>query len=235
MFSHLITQHWFPFPESLEETSENLRIIIDPALADTVSLSTLELTSGQGFIFMTPEKARLLELPTEGELDRETFAQALAGAEIKLNDADNIFYFPEAAQHRLAAEQASDTRRLTIADQVEFDNFIAHAPVDDVDEAYVELDHWLVYGTFTNGVVGSVASMYPWVGSKLADLGVITLPKYRGQGLARKTVQAMSAEALGLGYEPQYRCQLDNTASVALAMAAGFKLFGRWEVIVGEN
>ena len=33
------------------------------------------------------------------------------------------------------------------------------------------------------------------------------------------------------GYEPQYRCRLDNHASVALAEAAGLTHFGTWEVI----
>jgi hypothetical protein len=31
-------------------------------------------------------------------------------------------------------------------------------------------------------------------------------------------------------FEPQYRCQLDNHASVALAKACGLTLFGKWVV-----
>jgi len=45
----------------------------------------------------------------------------------------------------------------------------------------------------------------------------------------------MSARALADGYEPQYRCQLDNEPSIALARAAGFTPFGTWDVIRPES
>ncbi|QFG69058.1 GNAT family N-acetyltransferase [Ornithinimicrobium pratense] len=88
-----------------------------------------------------------------------------------------------------------------------------------------------MFGTFIDDKLVSAASMYPWSGTHLADLGVITLPAFRGRGLGRVTVRAMSAEALRREHEPQYRCQLDNAASVALARAAGFTRLGAWEVI----
>jgi predicted GNAT family acetyltransferase len=77
--------------------------------------------------------------------------------------------------------------------------------------------------------------MYPWRDTHFADLGVITLPGYRGRGLARRTVRAISARALAEGYEPQYRCQLDNTPSAALARAAGFVQFGTWDTIASGD
>ena len=77
--------------------------------------------------------------------------------------------------------------------------------------------------------------MIPWQGTLLSDLGVITLPQYRGRGLVTRTVRALSARALSRGYEPQYRCQLDNEASVALAAAAGFSRYGTWHVIGSDE
>ena len=93
----------------------------------------------------------------------------------------------------------------------------------------MELDHWLVVGTFRQQQLVSVSSMYPWGETTIADLGVITLPQFRGQGLGRATVRAISAAALSRGYEPQYRCDLGNAPSAALARAAGFARFGLWE------
>ena len=66
-------------------------------------------------------------------------------------------------------------------------------------------------------------------------MGVITLPPSRGRGLATQTVRALSALALRRGYEPQYRCQLDNEASRALAGAAGFSRYGTWHVIGSDQ
>lgn len=88
-----------------------------------------------------------------------------------------------------------------------------------------------MFGTFVDGRLAGAASMYPCSGTRFADLGVITLRGFRGRGLARATVLAMAAEALEGGYEPQYRCQLDNAPSVALASASGFRRFGEWAVI----
>ncbi|WP_321170720.1 GNAT family N-acetyltransferase [Embleya scabrispora] len=69
----------------------------------------------------------------------------------------------------------------------------------------------------------------------MADLGVLTLPPYRGKGHARRLVRAISRHALARGYQPQYRCQLDNHASVAAAGAAGLTRFGTWDVVSPDS
>ncbi|WP_373302707.1 GNAT family N-acetyltransferase [Streptomyces atratus] len=51
----------------------------------------------------------------------------------------------------------------------------------------------------------------------MADFGVLTLPAFRGNGHGRHVVRALARHALSRGHEPQYRCQLDNHASVAPA------------------
>ena len=104
-----------------------------------------------------------------------------------------------------------------------------------LDDAYVELDHWAVFGSFDDGRLVCAASMYPWEDAPIADTGVLTLPSYRGKGHARKVVRAISRYACEQGYEPQYRCQTDNLASVALAKTAGLTLFGTWEVISPDS
>ena len=108
---------------------------------------------------------------------------------------------------------------------------LAAAPAQDLDDAYVELDHWAVFGAFRGEQLVCAASMYPWGDSDLGDLGVIALPAYRRQGLSRSVVRALCRHAYGHGLEPQYRCQLDNTASRALAASAGFTWFGNWETV----
>ena len=59
---------------------------------------------------------------------------------------------------------------------------------------------------------------------------MLTLPDVRGRGFARAVVLTISDFSRREGYEPQYRCQLDNLASVALAKSCGFALFGKWIV-----
>jgi hypothetical protein len=64
---------------------------------------------------------------------------------------------------------------------------------------------------------------------------VLTLPPFRGNGHARRVIPAISGHALAQGYEPQYRCQLDDVASAALAKAAGLTVDGEWDVISSET
>jgi len=127
-------------------------------------------------------------------------------------------------------------RRLTEHDNEVFSKFEYSASKEDLEDAYVKLDHWAVFGSFEQNHLVSVASMYPWMeDSQIADIGVLTLTPFRGKGHARKVVRAISKYACEQGYEPQYRCQLDNHASVLLAKAAGLTLLGKWDVISPDS
>jgi predicted GNAT family acetyltransferase len=87
-----------------------------------------------------------------------------------------------------------------------------------------------VFGCFDGDRLVSAASACLWENAPVADLGVLTLPDVRGRGFARTVVLTISDFARREGYEPQYRCQLDNLTSVALAKSCGFALFGKWIV-----
>lgn len=234
MFSALVTQHWIPdFPGHAAGTG--VRVVIDASLGANRSVSLLTLGDGLQILALSPESASRLSLSDAECVDAARLAAGLAGAGIILNDPDHIFYLPVEDQPALrGASVPGATRRLTIDDEEAFARFAAQAPEVDLDEAFVELDHWLVFGTFVDGRLAAAASMYPWDDTRLADLGVITLPDFRGRGLGRATVRAISAQAIENGYEPQYRCQFDNTGSIALARSAGFAPFGDWQVILPE-
>jgi GNAT superfamily N-acetyltransferase len=208
-------------------------IVIDDALPDDRSLMLLEPIGQGGVLSATSTTIRRLRLDGKTTIDGQELARALTAANIELNGADFLFYLPVEEQRAVRSEPVDPvTRRLGEADANAFAVLSAEAPDEDLDEAFVELDHWLTFGTFVDDRLACVASMYPWRGTRLADIGVVTLPVHRGKGLARVTVRALSAAALERGYEPQYRCQLDNAPSVALARSAGFECFGTWDVIV---
>jgi len=173
-----------------------------------------DLAEGEGVVVIDPE------LPENRSV-----------SVLEVEDGPTVVRLSPGRAAVLAESADEHTRRLSEEDADTFAALAAAAPENDLDEAFVELDHWLVFGTFVEGRLAAAASMFPWRGTRLADLGVITLPEFRGRGLARATVLAMAAEALEQGYEPQYRCQLDNAPSVALALASGFRRFGEWSVI----
>lgn len=193
---------------------------------------------GETHAVMTPVIAERLGLRNlQHTLTEPVLRQTLVDGNVQLHGADYVFHFTEADKLVLVQEPSPvHVRQLHAGeDATVFTAFQSSATEQDLDDAYVELDHWAVFGAFEDGRLVCAASMYPWDGQKIADLGVLTLPPHRGKGHAARVVRAISRYACAQGYEPQYRCQLDNGASVALAKAAGFTLFGTLEVISPES
>lgn len=210
-----------------------VHVVVDPTLSEARSASVLAVTDGPQILAVSPDRAHDMGLAHGDEHEPDHIASALERAGVTLNDPDDIFHFSVAEARALVAETPRHgVRALTFDDRVAFDHFIDAAPDDDVDEAFVELEHGLVFGCFVDDSLVSAASMYPWDDSMLADTGVLTLPDHRGRGYAAATVRALSAEALRRGYEPQYRCQVENLASVAVARSARLSLFGTWKVVL---
>lgn len=230
MFSPIVTEFWrLSSLRGYKLYSEAaFSIYANPKLDEDES-GTILTTEDKTAVSLHPQLADRLDLHSEPISDA-IFRQKLAKHKIALHGADYLFYFPVHIAAALnPAEPSRNVRRLTTDDEAAFAAFCAASSEDDLDAAYVELDHWLVFGAFDGDRLVCAASMYPWQESKIVDMGVLTLPAYRGKGYARDTVHAISKHALSLGYEPQYRCQLDNQASVSLAKSAGLVLFGTWD------
>lgn len=233
MFSALVERVWPSAASSAR--ADAFHLVVDPELKPTRSVSLLSLADGIRTARLTPDRAAQLSLTDGDAVAADDITSRLEAAGLELNGADHLYFLPATEQDAVRAEApAAGIRELTADDAELWARFVEEAPEEDLDDAYVELDHWLVFGAIVDGRLVAAASMYPWDNSTLADLGVITLPEARGEGFARATVRAMSAEALRRGYEPQYRCQLDNAASIALAESAGFALYGDWDVVATD-
>ncbi|MBH0117311.1 GNAT family N-acetyltransferase [Salinibacterium sp. NG253] len=232
MYSPIVFDYWLPTYER-EPAFDALYVVrVAETLPTNTAVTLLDVAAGPSIVSLVPSFAERLDFTKGQRISAEQLRSELDAAGVALNGADQLFYLPRHAQDTLRAEVIPETtRQLTEADAAAFEKFTAAIPERELDEAFVELDHWLVYGTFTDDQLVAASSMYPWRGSQLADLGIITLPEHRGRGLATRTVRAISARALADGYEPQYRCQPDNAGSVAVALAAGFTLFGQWDVV----
>ena len=235
LYAATITDFWkVPFLSGdVRYGDEAFRVVVNPDLRDERRVTVLETADGRVDAALTPAVADKIGLDRGQDLSESIFRQRLADAGVTLHAADNLFYFAGPERDALSREgDEVGVRRLTEeGDGTVFAEFESSASEQDLDDAYVELDHWAVFGSFEQDRLVTAASMYPWENARIADLGVLTLPPFRGKGHARKVVRAICRYACGLGYEPQYRCQLDNHASSALAQAAGLTLFGKWQVI----
>jgi RimJ/RimL family protein N-acetyltransferase len=209
---------------------ENFSVTTNSMIGDDIRAMVLESTSGY---------TRAVILPALSDSMASCDLQISSAAELRvrldqvgatLHDPDFLFYLPDRRYQEGRANLTTAPRQLAPEDRKAFEIFQSEAPEQDLEDAYVALDHWAAFGSFDKDRLVSAASIYPWRNTPLADLGVLTLLDYRGKGHACAVVREITKFARQQGYEPQYRCQLDNEASVALAKAAGFVLFGKWEV-----
>lgn len=238
LFSQTITDFWqaqFLNGEVLY-SDEVFTVVVNPDLKEDSRVMVLETTDGRVMAVLTPAVADKVDLYYRQDLSEEIFRRKLNEVGITLHGADYLFYFSEPDKNILLQEKLEGgLRRLTEQDEAVFSEFESSASEQDLDDAYVELDHWTVFGSFEQNRLVSAASMYPWGNAKIADLGVLTLTSFRGKGHARKVVRSICKYACDKEYEPQYRCQLDNQASESLANAAGLTLFGKWDVISPDS
>lgn len=235
LFSQTITDFWESqfLNGDIIYNDKTFTVTINHDLSEDSRVMVLETADGRVMAVLTPEMAEKLDLFRGQELSELNFHQKLNEGGVTLHGADYLFYFSEAEKNALLQENQEGTlRQLTEQDDAIFSAFESSASEQDLDDAYVELDHWAVFGSFEQNRLVCAASMYPWGEDvQIADLGVLTLSAYRGKGHARKVVRSICKYAYEQGYEPQYRCQLDNEASIFLAKAAGLTMFGKWDVI----
>jgi len=232
VFSPVVTEYWTQALAGRVLLDEDrFRLTTNPDLVPERQVGVLTTEHGTR-ICLHPDVAQAAGLsePASGTSAQDVLDH-LRAAEVELNGADYLHYLPVAAAEVLRAE-ADDglVRELTAADEELFAAFTSACSADDLDEAFVELDHWLVLGVLDDGVLVAAASAYVWDGSRLADVGVITHPGHRGRGHARRVVRAISRRLLELGYQPQYRCFHTNVASAAVALSAGMTRFGSWDM-----
>lgn len=238
LLSQTITDFWqeqFLNGDALY-TDDVFTVTINPNLSEERRVMVLETSDGRILAVLTPAMVEKIGLYQLKDLSKQTFCQKMNDAGVILHGADNIFYFSEADKNVLLQEKLEGSiRQLSEQDEAVFSEFQSSASEQDLDDAYVELDHWAVFGSFEQSHLVSAASMYPWENVKIADLGELTLESFRGKGHAGKVVRSICKYAIEQGYEPQYRCQLDNQASTFLAKAAGLTLFGKWDVISPDS
>ena len=163
----------------------------------------------------------------------KTFRDLLNENRIKLNIPDRIYYANEPITMPPTGKNWT-MRLLTKSDNLIFENFCHNINATEIDNAWVELEHWAVYGLFVNGSLASACSLSPWDGTQIADVGVLTHPSRRGQGLAKCLVNFAHHHVAKQGYVLQYRTQTDNFASIHLARSLSLSLYAYWESLSFE-
>ncbi len=230
MFSSTVMNHWLPAAAGDLTEGEGV-VVIDPALPENRSVSVLEVEDGPTVVRLSPDRAAHLGHAHGERIAADEATERITAAGIALNNPDHLFYLPVEEHASVLAETADDTlaaspRRTSTRSQLSpprrprttSTKRSSNSTTGSCSARSSRGDWPLRRACSPGGARGSPT----WASSRFPSTGVAVSP---GDGAGD------GAEALEQGYEPQYRCQLDNAPSVALALASGFRRFGEWTVI----
>ncbi len=93
---------------------------------------------------------------------------------------------------------------------------------DEVEESEIGIDDEIGFGCFDGPRLVAVATGFRLTG--FMDIGVLTDPAYRRQGLGKVVVSALCAWCIEAPIIAQYRCLTTNAGSYAIAESLGFSL-----------
>ncbi len=222
----------FYFSGEPSVTGLDMDIYIHHELAEDEKITILTCGQGKTRVSIAPQMAAQLCLEhTSAVNDLGSFRTRLSEAGIEVHSPDRVYFSEQPVTVNLAGSNI-EIRSLSEADTQLYAEFKQDIDDDEWDNAWVELDHWQVFGLFLHDKLISACSLYPWRQSHIADLGVITAPAFRGQGMAKKLVNYAHGEIAKHGYILQYRTQVDNEPSIKLAESLGLRFYGTWESVI---
>jgi hypothetical protein len=117
-----------------------------------------------------------------------------------------------------------ETKILGNSDWRAFDELLSACTEQEVSHSSLKSGRQPTVGCFEDGILSSVAG-YEILSEKIAHIGILTHPKFRGKGLAKKSVSAITEIALNENIGVQYRTLCSNISAVRSAEAVGFTKF----------
>ncbi len=142
------------------------------------------------------------------------------------------FYALDEAQFQPFPSPSSYTvRHLTLHDQEAFDAFQAQCKQEELEEAEIGLGDEMIVGVLNGERMIAGASMYEWRG--FSDIGVLTDPAYRRQGLGKVAVSYLCQELLRQQHNRTilYRHDVKNVGSQGVALGLNFRLISTIEAV----
>jgi len=169
----------------------------------------------------------LEELPKDTSLTGDDLRQRWGVAAIKSYDSGLIYYQypPELPNYMPVAPFV--LRQLTLTDKEAMEDLNTANTSADVEEGFVEVTHEVAFGCFLNNQLVAAASGYYRTG--FMDIGVLSHPGFRQRGLSKAVVGMLCEWSINHGVIAQYRCNVVNTSSRAVARALNFRLYFKSE------
>jgi GNAT superfamily N-acetyltransferase len=146
---------------------------------------------------------------------------ALPPGSLASQDVDLIHYLPTADLLAFPPPPSYRVRQLGLPDRQHMAALHDSCTPDEVDNAFIEVDHEIAFGCFRDETLVAAASGYRMFG--FMDIGVLTHAHFRKLGLGKVVVAALCAWAVAHDVIAQYRCDARNTASLGVARSLNFQ------------
>ena len=174
--------------------------------------------AAESLLSLVPDKAALIAAT---EL-RELIAQKLRCDAEYPND---IMLVRRGEERLRSPERAT---RLSGQHTVDYSTFGTSFNVWGMPPEWVKerLDNDIIFGSFAEGRLASVASLVAWLPRVSVIMGVETKPEFRGRGLGRIVVSAAVREGLRRSQSCTLFVRSDNERAIGLYRALGFNKVG---------
>jgi GNAT superfamily N-acetyltransferase len=213
----------------------DIEIYINDSLNKDEDLTVITYSNRLTRVSLTSEMSTTIGLNEQSKIyNLASFRSFLIKNRIQLHTPDKVYFLSKKRQN-VSLNPNLTIRTLTDRDREIFSRFANKIDPEELDNAYVELDHWAVYGLFIADILIASCSLYPWRETINADIGVVTLQNYRGNGFAKLLVSYAYEQISKKGYILQYRTQKDNLPSIKLAESLELSFFGEWQPIIAAS
>lgn len=149
------------------------------------------------------------------------------GAWLEAEETTLIFHLYPADLRPAPPADPYRVRRLNENDAEAMAALLADAPEDEAAEADIGVDHDVAFGCFRDGMLAAGASGFRLAG--FMDVGVLTHPDFRRQGLGKTAVASLCQWEIAQDELLLYRCRAGNEGSRRLGESLGFRLHFRQE------
>lgn len=154
-------------------------------------------------------------------------------SDLELTYKDIDFGFLDKADFKPSVREGLIIKPLSGDEKADLELFYSDCSGQDINTLDLSFDEEVALGLYHLGRLTAISRYAPIRESGIADITVVVRNGERGLGYSTPLVSEVIKLALAQGYEPKYRTDENNTASIAIAQRLGFKPLSHilaWEV-----
>lgn len=227
-FTHAVYSHWATrFNCSVDELRLAGTVLLpDEELAGTGAIHIWTI-GRRAFARMDPgvksEAARALGARRQATaLTQEHLRSALSNDRIdRVEDSVLRYLYPPDFRPAYAPESFV-IRVVTAGDADALAVMKMTCTAEEIEMGEVSVEDEIGFGCFDGPRMAAIATGFRLTG--FMDIGVLTDPTYRRQGLGKAVVSALCEWCIAAPIIAQYRCLITNTGSYAISQTLGFDL-----------